>query len=169
MTDAVSASPTASPTAPQSAPMPNADAPEAVPGSLFETMGYQARPVYEGGRAVVEYLAGPHMCHSGGIVQGGFVTGWIDQAMAMALMSLVGAEQTPISLEIKISFFAPARPGLVIAEGRVERAGRSTCFVEGELRDPQGQVLAKGTSTVRLIPREKAEAASRAALEAAKG
>ena len=109
------------------------------------------------------------MCHSGGIVQGGFVTGWIDAAMAQALMSLVGVEQTPMSLEIKVSFFAPARPGKVIAKGWVERAGRSTCFVEGDLRDESGTLLAKGSSTVRLVPRAKAEAASRAALEAAKG
>ena len=141
----------------------------ATPGSLFETMGLQRRTHFADGRAVIEYMAGPHMCHSGGIVQGGFVTGWIDQAMAMALMSLVGVEQTPISLEIKISFLSPARPGLVIAEGWVERAGRSTCFAEGTLRDSAGLLLAKGTSTVRLISRAKAEAGSRAALEAAKG
>lgn len=156
---------TADPTLADPAASPDGQ-PEATPGSLFETMGFQRRTVWADGRAVVEYLAGPHMCHSGGIVQGGFVTGWIDAAMAQALMSVVGVEQTPISLEIKISFFAPARPGLVIAEGRVERAGRSTCFVEGHLRDKAGTLLAKGSSTVRLISRAKAEAGSRAALAA---
>jgi uncharacterized protein (TIGR00369 family) len=148
---------------------PAEGAPEATPGSLHETMGFQRRSHWGEGRAVIEYLAGTHMCHSGGIVQGGFVTGWIDAAMAQALMSLVGVEQTPISLEIKVSFFAPARPGLVVAEGRVERAGRSTCFVEGDLRDASRTLLAKASSTVRLIPREKAEAGSRAALAAAAG
>lgn len=155
------------------APAPAAPPPDAFEtlkvekGSLFETMGFQRRPVWEGGRAVVEYLAGPHMCHSGGIVQGGFVTGWVDQAMAMALMSLVGADQTPVSLEIKVSFFNVTRPGIVVAEGRVERAGKSTCFVEGTLKDTSGTLLAKATSTVRLVSRAKAEAASAAALAAA--
>ncbi|MDF2235252.1 PaaI family thioesterase [Albimonas sp. CAU 1670] len=153
-------------TAPAPAPLME---PEATPGSLFETMGFQRRTHFADGRAVVEYMAGPHLCHSGGIVQGGFVTGWIDQAMAMALMSLTGPEMTPISLEIKVSFFAPARPGLLIAEGRVEYAGRSTCFAEGDLRDARGKLLAKSTSTIRLIPRAKAEAASAAALAAMEG
>ncbi|MBJ7409865.1 MAG: hypothetical protein JHD15_05785, partial [Phenylobacterium sp.] len=28
------------------------------------------------GRAVIAYEVGPHMCHSGGVVQGGFICGW---------------------------------------------------------------------------------------------
>ncbi|MGB5948636.1 MAG: PaaI family thioesterase [Parvibaculum sp.] len=103
------------------------------------------------GRAVLEYRVGMHMCHSGGIAQGGFVTGWIDQAMAFAAMAVTGRVMTPMSLEIKISFFKPATPGLVTAEGWIERRGRSTVFLEGRLLDPSGEVLAKGTSTARLI------------------
>ncbi len=116
------------------------------------------------GRAVLEYEAGLHMCHSGGVVQGGFISGWLDAAMAHAVMASGGFEMTPMSLELKISFFAPARPGRVIAEGWVEKSGRSTCFTEGRLLDPQGVVLAKASSTIRLIPRAKVEAAARAAV-----
>jgi len=115
------------------------------------------------GRAIVEYEAGPHMCHSGGVVQGGFISGWLDAAMAHAVIALMGADLTPMSLELKVSFFAPARPGRVIAEGWVEKAGRSTCFTEGRLLGPTGAVLAKATSTIRLIPRAKVEADARAA------
>jgi uncharacterized protein (TIGR00369 family) len=103
------------------------------------------------GRAVLEYRVGMHMCHSGGVAQGGFVTGWIDQAMAFAAIAAMGRELTPMSLEIKISFFRPAAPGLVIAEGWIERRGRSTLFLEGRLLDHKGDVLAKGTSTARLV------------------
>jgi uncharacterized protein (TIGR00369 family) len=115
------------------------------------------------GRASVEYEAGPHMCHSGGVVQGGFISGWLDAAMAHAVIALMGADLTPMSLELKVSFFAPARPGRVLAEGWVEKAGRSTCFTEGRLLGPTGAVLAKATSTIRLIPRAKVEADARAA------
>ncbi len=103
------------------------------------------------GRAVIEYRVGMHMCHSGGVAQGGFVTGWIDQAMAFAAIAAMGRERTPMSLEIKISFFRPAAPGLVVAEGWIERRGRSTLFLEGRLLDLSGNVLAKGSSTARLV------------------
>jgi acyl-CoA thioesterase len=133
--------------------------------SLPQTLGQHRLVSMQGGRAVIEYMAGPHMCHSGGVVQGGFVTGWIDAAMAHAAISLTGRELAPMSLEMKVSFFAPARPGLVIAEGWIEKAGKSTCFAEGVLKDGAGEVLAKASSTLRLVPAAKVEAASRQALK----
>jgi acyl-CoA thioesterase len=114
----------------------------------------------EEGRAIIEYAVGPQMCHSGGVAQGGFVCGWIDAAMAHASLSLA-PEMTPMSLEVKVSFFAPARPGRVMAEGWIERRGRATCFAEGRLLDAAGKVLAKASSTIRLIPRDAVEASSR--------
>jgi uncharacterized protein (TIGR00369 family) len=117
------------------------------------------------GRSTLEYRARAEMCHSGGVVQGGFVSGWIDAAMAHAVIAAHGTAVTPMSLELKVSFFAPVRPGLVIAEGWIERAGRKTCFLEGWLKDESGKVLAKGTSTAMLADRAKVEAAAKAAME----
>jgi uncharacterized protein (TIGR00369 family) len=117
----------------------------------------------EAGRTTIEYQVAPHMCHSGGVAQGGFVCGWIDAAMAHASLSLL-PEMTPMSREMKVTYFAPARPGLVIAEGWIERAGRATCFAEGRLLDPSGAVLAKASSTIRLIPRAAVEDAARRAV-----
>jgi uncharacterized protein (TIGR00369 family) len=117
------------------------------------------------GRSRLEYEARLNQCHSGGVVQGGFVTGWIDAAMAHAVIAVLGHDVTPMSLEIKVSFFAPVRPGLVVAEGWIERRGRKTAFVEGHLLDAAGNVLAKGSSTVTLFDRAKVEAAARAATQ----
>ena len=116
------------------------------------------------GRAKLEYQAGHHMCHSGGVVQGGFVTGWIDAAMAHAAIAMGGPDIVPMSLELKVSFFAPARPGAVIAEGWVERRGRSTCFFEGRLLDTAGKVLAKASSTLMLAARDRVEQSAKAAV-----
>ena len=136
--------------------------------SLYTTMGLvRIVSIDPAGRAVLEYRAGAELCHSGGVVQGGFVTGWIDAAMAHAAMAQPGADVVPMTLEIKVSFFAPARPGLVIAEGWVERRGRQTCFAEGRLTDSSGKVLAKASSTLMLVEKAKVEAASRAALATA--
>ena len=116
------------------------------------------------GRATLEYQAGTHMCHSGGVVQGGFGTGWIDAAMAHAAIAMGGPDVSPMTLELKVSFFAPARPGLVVAEGWVERRGRSTCFFEGRLTDASGKVLAKASSTLMLASRERVEQAAKKAV-----
>ena len=119
-------------------------------GNLLEALGQVRIVQMEPGRAVIEYRCGLHMCHSGGVAQGGFVAGWIDAAMAHAAIAKFGSDRVPISLELKISYFAPTNPGLVIAEGWIE-SGRRTLFAEGRLTDSAGKVLAKGSSTITMI------------------
>ena len=134
--------------------------------SLYQIMGLvRIVNLDPEGRATLEYEARQEMCHSGGVVQGGFVTGWIDAAMAHAVIARHGQGFVPMSLELKVSFFAPARPGLVIAEGWVERAGKRTNFYEGHLKAPDGTVLAKATSTILLVDTERVVAASKAATQ----
>ena len=135
---------------------------DAIASTLQTTLGQIRVVSLEDARAVIEYEVGPQMCHSGGVAQGGFVCAWIDAAMAHASLVLA-PEMTPMSLELKVSYFAPARPGLVTAEGWIERRGRVTCFAEGRLLDPAGRILAKASSTIRLIPREAVEASARRA------
>jgi uncharacterized protein (TIGR00369 family) len=131
---------------------------------LYRIMGLQRiAEMSPDGRATLEYEAREEMCHSGGVVQGGFVSGWIDAAMAHAAIARNGHEVVPMTLELKVSFFAPARPGPVIAEGWVERHGRRTSFYEGHLKAPDGTVLAKGTCTILLADRARVEAASKEA------
>ena len=135
------------------------------PNLLYETMGLvRVVSVEPEGRAAIEYRAVPAQCHSGGVVQGGFVSGWIDAAMAHAIMAQTGPDRVPMTLELKVSFFAPARPGIVLAEAWVVKAGRSTAFVEGSLKDATGTLLAKASSTLTLVDRAKVEAASKAAV-----
>ena len=106
----------------------------------------------ESGRAVIEFTCAPEMCHSGGVAQGGYVTGWIDAAMAHACIARYTTDFWIATLEVKVSFFRPATPGLVVAEGWIERAGKQTVFAEGQLLDGDANVLAKATSTIRLVP-----------------
>lgn len=109
----------------------------------------------ERGFAALRFTVRPEFCHSGGVAQGGFVTGWIDSAMAHAVLAQRGQQFWIATLEIKISFFRPAGPGKVRAEGWIERAGKQTVFCEGRLLDMAGEVLAKGSSTIRLVPRRR--------------
>lgn len=134
--------------------------------SLYEEMGLVRIVEQNTTRAVLEYRAKPEQCHSGGVVQGGFVTGWIDAAMAHAAIAICGEDVVPMTLELKVSFFAPARPGTVFAEGWAIKQGRRTAFYEGALKDAEGTLLAKATSTMTLVDRAKVEAASKAAVAA---
>ncbi|MFC0589355.1 PaaI family thioesterase [Novosphingobium aquiterrae] len=135
--------------------------------ALYEEMGLtRIVEIDPAGRAVLEYAAKPAQCHSGGVVQGGFVTGWIDAAMAHAAIALAGNDVVPMTLELKVSFFASARPGPVFAEAWAVKHGKRTAFYEGQLKDGAGTILAKASSTLAMIDRAKVEAASAAATAA---
>ena len=103
----------------------------------------------------LEYIAEHRHCHSENIVQGGYVTGWIDSAMAHSVMIPTNFEFSPLTLELKITFLKSANPGPVIAEAKVIKLGRSIAFVEGSLFDNDGNLIAKGTSTNKLVPMPK--------------
>ena len=90
-------------------------------------------------------------CHSGGrIAQGGFVTAWLDAAMAHAVFVESGARENLASLEIKVSFLAPVGPGKVIARSRIIRKGKRVAFLEASLFDAKGMHLASATSTAMI-------------------
>ena len=95
-------------------------------------------------------------CHSveghprGGVVQGGFVTGWLDAAMAHACIAHSRFSVMVPSLEIKVSFLLAAHPGIYRAEGWIVRWGRNIAFLESELQDEAGAIIARASSTVML-------------------
>lgn len=127
------------------------------PHALSATLGLEKVVDHgESGRAVLHYRARMDQCHSGGIVQGGFVTGWIDAAMAHLVMAKTDYQFSPLSLEIKVSFLKSAAPGLIVAEAWIERMGKSTAFLEGCIRNEAGEVLAKASSTVKLVAMKRA-------------
>ncbi len=127
-------------------------------GSLGHSLAQRRIHRFDPGHAVIEYEVLPAICHSGGVAQGGFVAGWIDAAMAHAVMAKYGFERVPISLELKVSYFAPANPGRVLAEAWIEKAGGRTLFAEGRLTTLDGKVLAKASSTISLIDAAKVAA-----------
>jgi len=87
-------------------------------------------------------------CHTNGtIAQGGFITAWLDAAMAHAVIHDTGHRQTVFSLEIKVSFYEKVGPGEGRVEGRVIRRGKRVAFLDASLYNPDGKLAAVATST----------------------
>ena len=124
---------------------------------LFQGMGFSKILEFsrENQSIKIEYIAEPRHCHSGNIVQGGYVTGWIDSAMAHSVMIPTDFKFSPLTLELKITFLKSANPGIIIAAANVIKLGKSIAVVEGTLTNESGDLIAKGTSTNKLIPMPK--------------
>ena len=102
--------------------------------------------------AEMAFTMTPAFCHSGTVIQGGFITGMLDAAMAHAAMAGRGLGFAPLSLELKVSFLETARPGAYRAKGRMVRMGKSIGFAEADLFDDQDRKVAVASSTIRFVP-----------------
>ena len=100
----------------------------------------------------MEFEAVPEFCHSPNqVVQGGFVTGMLDTSMAHLLIALSGGKLNPVSLDINVSFLAPAHPGKLISLAKVVRRGKSIGYFSSSLYQ-QETLVATATSTIKLVP-----------------
>jgi uncharacterized protein (TIGR00369 family) len=123
---------------------------------LLESMGFVQVLSTDRKLGVVraEFEAMKRFCHTKGtIVQGGFISGWLDFSMAQAVIVRAAEPVGVASLELKVNFLQRVGPGRVIAEGRVLRMGRRVAFLEASLFDPAGVVLATASSTALLTTR----------------
>jgi uncharacterized protein (TIGR00369 family) len=99
----------------------------------------------------VTFQGKAEFCNPRGHVQGGFIAAMLDDAMAIGLILTAQGKFTPPTLELKVSYFAPALPGLLKAQGRVLRLGRAITFLEGDLFAPDGTHLARASATAKLL------------------
>lgn len=90
-----------------------------------------------------------------GTIQGGIVSAMLDDCAAHAGIVALGEPGFIASLELKTSFFAPAYPGLLFAEGRCLKMGKSSCFLEADLKDAGGNLLARLTSAAIPLRTDK--------------
>lgn len=118
----------------------------------LKTLGGKIRSFdRESGAIDMTFTARKSFCHSGDIVQGGFVTGMLDAAMTHAVFLTVEEDVALPTLEIKVSFLDIARQGKLRAIGTVLRLGKSTAFLEGRLYDSDGTTLAIASATARVL------------------
>jgi len=117
-----------------------------------ETLGWQLSWVApDRGEIEVFFNAPGSFTNPVGVVQGGFLTAMLDDAMGPALVATLPDGEFAVTLELKVSFLRPASPGKIIGSGRVVHRGGSIAFLAGELRDESDQTLATGTATARII------------------
>ncbi|AWZ01488.1 hypothetical protein RHODOSMS8_01958 [Rhodobiaceae bacterium] len=88
----------------------------------------------------------------GGVIQGGIIAAMIDDAFGPMCIMASGRTKRPLTLDLNVSYLAAGNHGKFICEARIIRQGKSISFVEGELFDASGELVARATSTVRLVP-----------------
>jgi len=124
--------------------------------SIARLIGFEAKEIADG-RAVVTLAAGPQHANPMGTLHGGVLCDIADAAMGMAFASTLAAGESFTTVELKINFFRPVWEAQLRAEGKVVRRGSTVGYIECEITDERGRLVAKVSSTCMVLRGEKAE------------
>ncbi len=106
--------------------------------------------------AVVEFEPGSQHANPMGTLHGGVFCDVADAAMGMAWVSGLAEGETCTTIELKINFLRPVWGGKLTADGKVLRRGRNVGYVECEVHDEAGRMVAKASSTCMTLRGDQA-------------
>jgi uncharacterized protein (TIGR00369 family) len=124
-----------------------------LPG-LWTTLGYQLLD-FGPGRARIGWQATPEYgfpTEGGYVVQGGLVTALLDAAMGNACWTTLDRDQVFLTVDLRVEFLRPSRPGMLVASGTVIRRTRRVVFCAADLHDSDGVLLASSRCTQTVLP-----------------
>ncbi|HMO00765.1 MAG TPA: PaaI family thioesterase [Miltoncostaeaceae bacterium] len=110
-------------------------------------LGIRDRKVVEG-RAEVVMEAGDEHLNPAGTVHGGAIATLVDVAMGRAVGSMIDEGERPVTIEMKLNYLEPGRPGALVAVAEVRRRGRLFTVVQAEVVQVEdGETLAEAMGT----------------------
>jgi uncharacterized protein (TIGR00369 family) len=124
--------------------------------SCAATLGWElidADP--EAGTVRIQFEGRREFCNPAGHIQGGFLTAMLDDTMGPAVLVKSDGELFAPTVDLNVSFIEPAFPGPLTGEGRIVHQGKSIVFLEGSLFDGRGSLVARATSSARLISTQR--------------
>ena len=120
---------------------------------FFRLMDIELGP-YGGGEAVLFMPVRPDMLNGVGWLQGGLYSALTDEAMALALFTLLENGEAIATISESTSFLQGIRKGSIVARAKVVKKGRTVAFIEGKVtsRD-DGALLSCTQASFAIIPK----------------
>ena len=119
---------------------------EVPPPPIGRLLGFVLKAV-EPGRAVFEMAADERHHNPMGTLHGGIYCDLADAAMGFAYAATLAEGETFTTVELKINFFRAVHKATLTAEARVVKAGSALGYVECDVKDQAGKLLARAAST----------------------
>lgn len=109
---------------------------------------------YGDGRAELSMSVRPDMLNGVGWLQGGVYVSLIDEAMALALITVIGSDEGIATISETTQFIKGVRDGRIRARAHVVRAGRKIIFAEGFafVEGKEDTILARTTASFSRLP-----------------
>ncbi len=111
----------------------------------------------ENGEAVISLPVSPCLAQGMGFVAGGILATLADEAMAHAVISLLGEGQRVVTTEMNIRYLRssdPKQPGELVATGSVLKPGRNVLTTEARIHDAKGRLLCAAGGSFFILPEQ---------------
>lgn len=112
-------------------------------GRFAQLLGMVLQAEHVDGSVEVAVEADERLERDGGIVHGGVMMTLLDSAMSAAVGRTLTQGEHIVSVSITTDFLKPAKRGRLVAKAWVERRGRTMAFPRSELRDADGNLVAR--------------------------
>ena len=119
---------------------------EVPPPPVGRLLGFILKSI-EPGHAVFEMEADERHHNPMGTLHGGVYCDLADAAMGFAYAATLGEGETFTTIELKINFLRTVRQATLTAEARVVKAGSTLGYVECDVKDQTGTLVARAAST----------------------
>ena len=126
------------------------------PPPVSRLVGFVVKSV-EPGHAIFELEADERHHNPMGTLHGGIYCDLADAAMGYAYAATLAEGETFTTIELKINFLRAVRKATLIAEAKVVKAGSTLGYVECEVKDQSGKMVAKAASTCLKLRQDRKE------------
>src|SRR5437868_1018111 len=130
---------------------------ELPPPPIGRLLGFVLKAI-EPGRAVFQMKADERHHNPMGTLHGGVYCDLADAAMGYAYAATLGEGESFTTVELKVNFLRAVRRARLTAEARVVKAGSTLGYVECDVKDQTGKLVAKAASTCMKLRQDKAAA-----------
>ncbi len=121
---------------------------------FFRLMDIELGP-YGSGEAVLFMPVRPDMLNGVGWLQGGLYSALSDEAMALALFTVLENGEAIATISESTSFLQGIRKGSVAAQAKVVKKGRRVAYVQGRVTNrDDGTPLSCTQASFAVIPKE---------------
>jgi uncharacterized protein (TIGR00369 family) len=127
------------------------------PPPVSRLIGFVLKSI-EPGHAIFEMEADERHHNPMGTLHGGIYCDLADAAMGFAYAATLTEGETFTTIELKINFLSAVRKATLIAEARVVKAGNTVGYVECEVKDQTGKLVAKAASTCMKLAQDRKKA-----------
>jgi uncharacterized protein (TIGR00369 family) len=119
---------------------------EIPPPPIARLLGFVLKSI-EPGHAVFEMAVDERHHNPMGTLHGGVYCDLADAAMGYAYASTLAEGESFTTIELKINYLRAIRKATLRAEARVVKAGASVGYIECDVKDQSGKLVARAAST----------------------